>query len=52
MRCVITYTASTMGQDFAGAERILEGLTGEGASLAAISQGGAVFDDRAVMLAA
>lgn len=52
MRCVITYTDSTKDQDFPGAERILQGLAGEGATLAALTQGGAVFDDRVAVLAA
>ena len=49
MRCVITYTASTRGQAFPGAERILEGLSG--AALAELAQGGAAFDDRVAMVA-
>lgn len=52
MRCVITYTSSTKDQDFSGAHRILEGLAGEHATLAALSKGGAVFDDRTLVLTA
>lgn len=50
MRCVITYTSSTKDQNFKGAERILEGLTGAHATLAALAQGGVVFDDRVVLV--
>jgi hypothetical protein len=49
MRCIITYTNSTKDQDFTGAERILEGL-GDGLTLAALSLGGPIFDDRVAVV--
>lgn len=51
MRCVITYTGSTKDQDFFGAYRVLEGLGGKHATLDALAAGGAVFDDRVMVLA-
>lgn len=51
MRCIITYTSSTKDQDFEGAERIMEGLA-DNASLAVLSQGGPVFDDRVAAVVA
>ena len=50
MRCVITYTSSTSDQDFAGAERVLSGLTDEH-TLSWFSQGGPVYDDRQAVAA-
>ncbi len=50
MRCIITYTSSTRDQDFDGAERILEGLADE-ATLAVLSRGGPIFDDRIAVVA-
>jgi len=52
MRCVITYTNSTKDQDFAGAERIMEGLSADSATLAVLAQGGSLFDDRIAVVAA
>ncbi|EIE19257.1 HAD-like protein [Coccomyxa subellipsoidea C-169] len=50
MRCIITYTSSTRDQDFDGAERILEGLADK-ATLAVLSRGGPIFDDRIAVVA-
>lgn len=52
MRCIITYTSSTKDQDFAGAERIMESLSADNATLAVLAQGGPVFDDRVAVVAA
>lgn len=49
MRCIITYTSSTQDQDFTGAERIMEGL-GDSSTLALLSQGGPVYDDRVAVV--
>ena len=49
MRCIITYTGSTKDEAFDGAERILQGLSVDHATLKVLSQGGPVFDDRVAL---
>jgi hypothetical protein len=51
MRCIITYTSSTKDQDFEGAERIMESLVADDATLAVLSRGGSVVDDRVAVVA-
>ncbi|KAK9915344.1 hypothetical protein WJX75_007896 [Coccomyxa subellipsoidea] len=51
MRCIITYTSSTKDQDFEGAERIMESLAADDATLAVLSRGGSVVDDRVAVVA-